>query len=686
VKLPLLALLCATLAAQTFVLETPKDDFSPSIVDASQWVEAPTGKHGFLQVKGEGFVFADGTPVRFWGAQIDLWSKETIDAAAPRMRKFGINIVRLHGLEFLNRRGAQSILDYDEAGFDRLDYTIATLGRNGIYIILDTDYPLIARFGPADHVPGLENGGETSYLEFFVPEAARLKLQRMRDVYGHRNRYTGKRYCDDPTLALVEIQNEDSMFWYAVDSMKPAHKEMLAAKLGLAPGTLPVSIGSYFDATVAKHPEMVERASLQLRQYLQLEQQWWEQARDVLRKTGVKAPICGSNWQGGGFTTRVHLYGQSKLDYVDRHGYWDHPQGEGNSKWRISTAKFLNLPMVKSMATGTDPQQENNVGNLILAKAWERVFGMPLTVSEWNTCLPNRYSLEGTGLMAAYGLLQGWGASLQFAFSSPDWPGRLSHQSFDLLGNPSQILQFPAVAAMWYRGDVKEAGVVGEAFYTPESLLAFRSYPYPVVKAAAFIGKVGHSFEEQPRAPAAADLSRYWDESRLTARSMTGELEWDAKAGRVTVNTPRTQALIGFLSAAPARFSDVSMEFSSEFGAVYVTALDKLEPIATAARLLITAVGPALNTGMEYEQTQELAQQFKVPFWRLKSEGSGPVRIEAVVGTLAIRNAHAGALHAWALDVNGKRLREVPLTKAKGEVRLGLSARDEAVYHELAER
>jgi len=29
--------------------------------------EKPAGKHGFLQVKGENFVFEDGTPAKFWG-------------------------------------------------------------------------------------------------------------------------------------------------------------------------------------------------------------------------------------------------------------------------------------------------------------------------------------------------------------------------------------------------------------------------------------------------------------------------------------------------------------------------------------------------------------------------------------------------------------------------------------------
>jgi len=37
-------------------------------------------------------VFEDGTPVRFWGAQMGEWRKEQLDYAIRRMRRQGINI------------------------------------------------------------------------------------------------------------------------------------------------------------------------------------------------------------------------------------------------------------------------------------------------------------------------------------------------------------------------------------------------------------------------------------------------------------------------------------------------------------------------------------------------------------------------------------------------------------------
>lgn len=120
-----------------FRFQPGRDEFRETILDCSGWVEAPTGKHGFVTAKDERFVFEDGTPVRFWGAQMNLWGQEQVDYAVRRMRRQGINITRLHGL---NNLGS------DARSFERLDYLIAKLGENGIYIILDLCYPLTHRF------------------------------------------------------------------------------------------------------------------------------------------------------------------------------------------------------------------------------------------------------------------------------------------------------------------------------------------------------------------------------------------------------------------------------------------------------------------------------------------------------------------------------------------------------------
>lgn len=416
---------------------------------------------------------------------------------------------------------------------------------------------------------------------------------------------------------------------------------------------------------------------------LEMEDKYWADSVAAMRKAGVKVPISATNWQAHGFATRVHMLGQSKLDYIDRHGYWDHPQGEGNLKWRIATALFHNQPMVKAVKPDQDTLIYLGRGNLVTEKAWEQVLGLPMTISEWNTCLPNQYSLEGTGLMAVYGLLQGWDGLLEFGYFSSDWREGLGPGSFDMLANPPQILQFPAIAAMWHRQDIREAEFVAESLYDNESVFGLDEDRKPVPVAAALVGKVGYRFAAEHREPVVKDIRPYWDPDKRIARSTTGELLWNASAGFVTVNTPRTQAVIGFLGTSPHELATVTLRSPTNFGAVYVTAMDADAHLDSAHRLLVTAVGPAQNTGMEYETTSQTSS-LGVPYSRLREAGKAPALLEAVTGQVEIRSRLAGQLKAWTLDIVGNRLREVPLAVKSNAVTLDMQAQSRTVYYEIA--
>ncbi len=697
----------------SFAFQPATDSFQATVLDCSRFIEAPTGRHGFVTAKGDRFVFQDGTPVRFWGGQMDAGgTKEQLDYTLRRMRRQGIDITRQHGLENLNARDAKTSLEYDATALDRLDYLIAKLGENGIYLTLDLDYPLIFRFRPGDNIPQLPEGGPAPGAEFVDDKVAAILHQRMTDLFSHYNPYTKKRWADDPTIAMVEVLNEDSLFFGDVaKSFHPELEEKFAAWLrqkyrddaGLrrawtVDGKSPLAEGQgienqervpllrngdFTEKHLAAHPEQKFLGQDQLRFCEELEERYFTSSRDTMRRAGLKAPVSGTNWQAHGFPTRVHMLGQSMLDYVDRHGYWDHPDGEGNLKWRIATARFHDLPMIKDVHPDQDRLNYLGVENLVIEKAWEQVLGMPMTISEWNTCLPNEYSLEGGGLMAAYGLLQGWDGALQFGYFSGDFRPSLGEGSFDMLGNQPQILQFPAIAAMWYRQDVKEAEVVAESVYDSESVYRWTEDRKPVPLWAALVGKVGYRLDGQPRKPVVQDVRPYWSAPSLTARSITGELSWNASTGVVHIDTARTQAVIGFLSAAPHDLEAVSLKSSNRFGAVWVTAMDGMEPVRSARHLLITAVGPARNTGMEYEQTDQMSR-LGTPFWHLKNQGVGPALLEAIAGELRIKSGHAGEMKCWTLDVVGKRRDPVPLRLAAGIVVLQMRPEDKTVYYELS--
>ena len=78
-------------------------DINISPVDLSflNAAEKPAGKHGTLGVAGDQLVFADGTPARFWGANLTAYAlfqtglSDTVNQA-KRLSKLGFNLVRIH--------------------------------------------------------------------------------------------------------------------------------------------------------------------------------------------------------------------------------------------------------------------------------------------------------------------------------------------------------------------------------------------------------------------------------------------------------------------------------------------------------------------------------------------------------------------------------------------------------------
>lgn len=127
--------------------------------------------------------------------------------------------------------------------------------------------------------------------------------------------------------------------------------------------------------------------------------------------------------------------------------------------------------------------------------------------------------------------------------------------------------------------------------YDPESVFALTEDRKPLPIAAALVGKVGYRFVEKNRPPVAK---------------------------------PRTQAVIGFLSTEPHALSTCTMTNTTRLGAVWVTAKDGDAPIRTARHLLITAVGPARNSGMEYGITPQ-PSRLGAPLQHLKRRAAPPL-------------------------------------------------------------
>ncbi|RLF17116.1 MAG: hypothetical protein DRJ66_01560, partial [Thermoprotei archaeon] len=134
-------------SSSMFAFYLPWDDFSPSPTNISVWIEKPTGKYGHVYVGPDGHLYVGNKRIRFLGVNLCFGAcfprKEDAEKIAARMAKFGINIVRFHHMDhsrFPNgilARGYKDTRHLDPEALDRLDYFIAKLKENGIYVDLN---------------------------------------------------------------------------------------------------------------------------------------------------------------------------------------------------------------------------------------------------------------------------------------------------------------------------------------------------------------------------------------------------------------------------------------------------------------------------------------------------------------------------------------------------------------------
>jgi hypothetical protein len=133
--------------------------------------------------------------------------------------------------------------------------------------------------------------------------------------------------------------------------------------------------------------------------------------------------------------------------------------------------------------------------------------------------------------------------------------------------------------------------------------------------------------------------------------SDTKELAW--REGLVTVDSDRSQALIGAVSGQAAKFLAATVD--NRFCTIILTSLDGA-PLSRAKRMLLTTGSRAGNTGMKWNEKRT----------SLTDWGTAPTVIEPVTGTITLRSLErAVSLEAAALDGAGHPIGKVKTAKTK---------------------
>jgi len=702
---------------QWYEFEPSQDYDKPSEIDLTQWLDAPAGKHGRIGRQGDNLIYND-QPIKLWGLNVCYSScapeKELADRRAKFYAKYGVNTVRLHkyadGPGWAGIQSQESFVEFDPELLDRMDYFVAQLKKRGIYVLLSSTFGV--KLGPKDqtYVPYMDEFGKgrnrvsTGHGSVFLSrELQDLQIRQIVRILGHRNPHTGLTYAEDPAVAVVELFNEDSALFYGTlsklqniptlrrraseqfcdwltarygseqalleawgkDAMNSFGNEGITGESWEEKTIVPAGNPWFYDPDQLAGSQQVKRRRLfDTMQFLyDIQNDFYSRYVKAIRDAGYDGEILASNWQAGrAFSHYYNLHSDYLVGLIDRHNYFG-----GGSGGKINNVTMLRIP-----------------GSGMLSAGMQQVVDRPFMLSEWIHVAPNEWGVEGPAIIGAYGMgLQGWDVS--YMFQNRDNGGFREEIGRDRweVSAPQVLSVFPAVARQVLREDVRESDVQATRYVHMPSMhegklgfedrvtqqhdvKTFNSDKVPVRTLAVARSVV--AFADEYRPTPTFDISRYQDGDSFV--STTGQLRWKEGTSKLdgffAIDAEATKAVVGFADGRRCELDSVTITPRCRFGAIYVTAQEKDETIASSKKLLVVAVARARNTGMKVFND-----------CRLLNRGGPPAVIEPVKATISIHKNGHPTVHV--LDHDGCRTgKTLPVTGGTFEID---GARDKTCYY-----
>ena len=505
-----------------------KTEPNKGVLDYSHLLDAPAGKHGFVESRKGHFYFEDGTRARFLGfnvaARANTPDHETADKIAERLASMGVNIIRLHAADapigdepcsWSSCREAP-LLDYESGGsrkfhpegLERFDYLAAKLKEKGIYLHIDL---IVARqFTEED---GLDYpGGAPSCIKRHAMYNARLiELQKeyAKELLCHVNPYTGLALRDDPAVVTVQINNEDSaikwpmgaddgeqmkpyrdevrrrfnhyllMKYYTRERLKEAWTKDGVCTLGEdedpAQGTVEVVQGGFYQP--ANDPAGAWDGDCGPARYadfmefgIYMNRKFYQDMKDYLRSLGVKVPIVASNLIAGA----ADVYGHTDGDFMENNSYFNHPllPAQGNTYLVAGPVEYVSVnPLTMQKGIGA-------MGTSLLSLASVAIVGgKPFMLSEWNEYGEHPFHSTAFLHTLAYACLNDWDGLILYNYhTSEKWDDQPADEIlsvFDVYNDPAVVCQWGFLASMFLKGLVSVAKNLVDVVYTQNDLRTF---------------------------------------------------------------------------------------------------------------------------------------------------------------------------------------------------------------------
>ncbi|MHB8637403.1 MAG: hypothetical protein ACYC96_13115 [Fimbriimonadaceae bacterium] len=698
----------------TWAFQPARDDFSPTaLLDLRGLNETVAGEHGFIRLSPDGnaFVRGDGKPIRFWGGcdyvqrlAHDQNNQAILEHHARFLAKRGVNIVRVHGA-IEPKTDDSKVTDVDASELDQIYRLVAAMKKAGIYTLIDPYWAVAAHAKKNWGVADSGNGNLTALL-FFDPALQRGYKAWLKRIYADVNPYTGIPLAKDPAVAVIQLQNEDSMLFWTMQSVQGQAKENLRKLFGKwvlkkygsftkamsawqgykaddddfahgKPGLFIVwelteqarnvkGHGAGREARLADQTEFFARTMFDFNK---------EITRYLRHDLGCKQLVLAGNWRTADQVVLddAERWSYTADDVIGKNHYFGGIHNGLNTGWQILAGQVYT-----SRSWTTDP-----IGSPLGIR---QVVGHPFVLPESLWVPPSHYEAEGPLIVAGQTSLTGLGTFFWFCTGVDEWQPPTSKWTYAI---PTTLGQFPAAALAYRNGYIKESAPVVHEERSVQDVFARKlpliaeegawdpnrdagamptgtPYQSGVDPLAFLVGRVEVKYGGDPAKSKVIALGKYIDHAANVVHSLTGQITTDIGHGVYRVDAPKIQAAAGFLGAAgPQRLTNVTIACRNRYASVAVIALDG-EPIATSHKLLVQVGTESRPTGWKERALKIPVGKKLVDARRILDVGTSPWQIVKANLTVTITNRSLKSAHV--LDPNGNPTGPVALHKVAGGV------------------
>ena len=704
--------------AQSWAFTPEPDRFSPeALLDLRYLNEAQAGESGFIgrSADGEDFITGDGTPIRFWPVNTGIWRQPPAAMAeqARFLAKRGVNLVRWHG-QIPSQAAQTPLRAIDETARDQLWHLVAAMKQEGIYTSIS---PYFAAFLPPQPQWGVPRDSDTMMgLLFFDPVVQEAYQTWWRALLEPVNPYTGIPLKDDPAVAFLHLQNEDSLLFWTLQSLQGKDLDLLLGQYGdwlLAKygsgetilqawggstlagddptqgrwGLLPIWDMTQPVTDSGRGQRLADQTEFLTTTMVNFNRRMVEFLRQDL---GVKALINANNWKTADSArlNDAERYSYTPAEVMAVNRYYGGVHSGEHSGWAIVAGDRFTDPSVLR-----HPDQ--------LPTNLKQVRGYPMVITESSWVPPLGYQSEGPFLVSLFQSLTGIDGFAWFIANSPQWQqpdsanGYLPSLGKWIVDTPELLGNFPAAALIYRQGYLQRGTPVVEehrpldhlwqrrlpllaetASFDPNRDLsrADNSGSETQVHPLAFlVGPVKVTYAGDPAQDRVVDLRPYIDDRHQTLTSITGEITWDYGQGLCRLDSPKAQGVTGFLKdQGPITLHRLTITSGNPYATVIVASMDG-QPLDQAQRILVQVGTAARSTGWQQKPTRWTDENgTHHQGYEVLNYGTAPWRVANADVTLDLN--YPGIRRAQRLDMNGMAQEDLPLEGRGQGVRLRLPA------------